>query len=123
RCIAEPSRAQRPLGPSAKGCPVNTPPLAHIVLLSFQPQVKPDGTRTTGHATGGREPGGFSNRKDRTMLYWAIVFLVIALIAAALGFGGIAGAASGIAQVLFVVFLAIFVISLFIGIGRRGPVA
>jgi uncharacterized membrane protein YtjA (UPF0391 family) len=29
------------------------------------------------------------------MLYWALVFLVIALVAAALGFGGIAGAAAG----------------------------
>lgn len=49
------------------------------------------------------------------MLYWAIVFFVVALIAAVLGFGGIAGAASWIAQVLFVVFLIAFVISLFMG--------
>ena len=35
------------------------------------------------------------------MLYWALVFLVIALVAGLLGFGGIASAASGIAQVLF----------------------
>jgi len=38
------------------------------------------------------------------MLYWALVFLVIALIAGALGFGGIAGAAGGIAQI-FVLYL------------------
>ncbi|GGL69238.1 DUF1328 domain-containing protein [Wenxinia marina] len=46
------------------------------------------------------------------MLSWALVFLVIALIAAALGFGGIAGASAGIAQVLFFIFAALFVISL-----------
>jgi len=53
------------------------------------------------------------------MLYWAIVFLVIALIAGALGFGGIVGAATGIAKILFVVFLVLFVASLIFG-GVRG---
>jgi uncharacterized membrane protein YtjA (UPF0391 family) len=38
------------------------------------------------------------------MLTWAISFGVIALIAAALGFGGIAGAAAGIAKFLFFLF-------------------
>ena len=38
--------------------------------------------------------------------------LVIALIAAALGFGGIAGASAGIAQILFYVFLVLLLISL-----------
>jgi uncharacterized membrane protein YtjA (UPF0391 family) len=46
------------------------------------------------------------------LLTWAVIFLVIALIAAALGFGGIASAASGIAKILFFVFLAIFIILL-----------
>ncbi len=53
------------------------------------------------------------------MLYYAIVFFVIALIAAALGFGGIAGAATGIAKILFFVFLALFVLSLAFGGLRR----
>ena len=52
------------------------------------------------------------------MLGWAITFLVIALIAAVLGFGGIAGTAVGIAKILFAVFLVLFLISLFIGRGR-----
>jgi uncharacterized membrane protein YtjA (UPF0391 family) len=55
------------------------------------------------------------------MLTWAIVFLVIALIAAVLGFGGIAGASVGIAKILFFVFIAIFLISLIAGLVRRGP--
>ena len=50
------------------------------------------------------------------MLYWALMFLVVALIAAALGFGGIAGAAGGIAKILFFLFLVFFVISLFAGL-------
>ena len=49
------------------------------------------------------------------MLRWAIIFLVIALVAALLGFGGLAGAAAGIAEILFWVFLALFVISLIFG--------
>ncbi|MDI1312853.1 DUF1328 domain-containing protein [Prosthecobacter sp.] len=53
------------------------------------------------------------------MLSWAITFLVIALIAGVLGFGGIAGTATGIAQVLFGLFLILFIVSLLIG--RRSP--
>lgn len=49
------------------------------------------------------------------MLNYALIFLVVALIAAAFGFGGIAGAAAGFAKVLFFVFLVLFVISLFMG--------
>jgi uncharacterized membrane protein YtjA (UPF0391 family) len=49
------------------------------------------------------------------MLSWSITFLIIAIIAAVLGFGGIAGAATGIAQVLFGLFLVLFVVSLFFG--------
>lgn len=53
------------------------------------------------------------------MLSWAITFLVIALIAGVLGFGGIAGTATGIAQVLFGLFLILFLVSLLLG--RRTP--
>lgn len=53
------------------------------------------------------------------MLYYAIVFFVVALIAAALGFGGIAGAATGIAKILFFIFVILFIASLIFG-GLRG---
>lgn len=46
------------------------------------------------------------------MLYWALVFFIVAIIAAVFGFGGIASASAGIAQVLFFIFLALFVITL-----------
>lgn len=55
------------------------------------------------------------------MLSWALTFLIIALIAAAFGFGGIAGTATGIAKILFFVFLVMFVLSLIFG--RRAPVS
>ena len=56
------------------------------------------------------------------MLYWALTFLVVALIAALFGFGGIAAEAATIGQVLFVVFLILFLVSLLTGLVRR-PVA
>ncbi len=43
------------------------------------------------------------------MLGWALTFLVVALVAALFGFGGIATASAGIAQVLFFVFLVLFI--------------
>ncbi|WP_395671568.1 DUF1328 domain-containing protein [Phenylobacterium sp.] len=46
------------------------------------------------------------------MLGWAVTFLVVALIAAVLGFTSIAGAAMGIAKILFFVFLALFLVSI-----------
>ena len=49
------------------------------------------------------------------MLRWSITFFVVAIIAALLGFGGIAGAAVGIAKIFFFVFIALFVISLIMG--------
>jgi len=55
------------------------------------------------------------------MLHYAIVFFIIALAAAVLGFGGIAGAAAGIAKILFFVFIVLFAISFIMG--RRPPVA
>jgi uncharacterized membrane protein YtjA (UPF0391 family) len=49
------------------------------------------------------------------MLGWAIGFFIAALVAAVLGFGGIASAFTGIAIILFWVFLALFVLSLLFG--------
>ena len=53
------------------------------------------------------------------MLRWAIVFLIVALIAGVFGFGGVAADAAWIAKVLFFVFIALFVISFVLG--KRGP--
>src|SRR5262245_19059714 len=59
------------------------------------------------------------NKRSNIMLSWALTFLVIALNAAALGFSGLAGEASWVAHVLFVVFLILFLVSAIMG--RRVP--
>lgn len=53
------------------------------------------------------------------MLHYAIVFLVIALIAALFGFGGIAAGAVEIAKILFFVFVILAVVSFVISLGRK----
>jgi uncharacterized membrane protein YtjA (UPF0391 family) len=53
------------------------------------------------------------------VLHYAIVFLVIALIAALFGFGGIAAGAVAIAKILFFVFLVMAVVAFIVGLGRR----
>ena len=55
------------------------------------------------------------------MLRYAVIFFVIAIIAALFGFGGIAAGASEIAKVLFFVFLVLFIVSLVAGLIKRGP--
>ena len=53
------------------------------------------------------------------MLHYAAVFFVIALVAALLGFTGIAAGAVEIARMLFFVFVVLFVASLITGLIRR----
>jgi uncharacterized membrane protein YtjA (UPF0391 family) len=53
------------------------------------------------------------------MLHYALVFFVIAIIAAVFGFGGVAVASAGIAKILFFLFVIAFVISLIMHVGRR----
>jgi uncharacterized membrane protein YtjA (UPF0391 family) len=55
------------------------------------------------------------------VLGWSILFLIVAVIAAVFGFGGIAAAATDIARLLFVVFLVLFVISLVLGWRNTSP--
>lgn len=54
------------------------------------------------------------------MLHYAVVFFVIALVAALFGFGGIAAGAMGIGKILFLVFIVLAVVSLLFGLVRRG---
>lgn len=53
------------------------------------------------------------------MLNYAVVFLIIALVAALFGFTGIAAGAVEIAKILFFIFLLLFVASLVVGMMRR----
>lgn len=52
------------------------------------------------------------------MLGWAITFLIVALVAAVLGFGGVAGAAMEIAKLVFFVAIVLFAISAAVGLLR-----
>jgi uncharacterized membrane protein YtjA (UPF0391 family) len=72
-------------------------------------------------------PSGFGKQAARLfggggttdMLHYALVFLLIALVAALLGFGGIAASFAGIAKILFFLFIILFLVSLIMNVSRR----
>jgi uncharacterized membrane protein YtjA (UPF0391 family) len=56
------------------------------------------------------------------MLRWAVIFFIVAIVAAVFGFGNISVAATDIAKILFFVFLVIFLITLVMHLmGGKGP--
>lgn len=55
------------------------------------------------------------------MFGWALTFLVVALVAAVLGFGGIAGAAVSIAKIIFFIAIVLFAISIIAHLVRGRP--
>jgi uncharacterized membrane protein YtjA (UPF0391 family) len=67
----------------------------------------------------GAGPERASVPSEVTMLYWALVFFIIAIVAAFLGFGGVAFAAAGVAKILFFIFLVLFIVSLLANVARR----
>jgi len=60
-------------------------------------------------------------KEDRIMLGWVVTFLIIALVAGVLGFGGIAGASIEIAKIIFFIAVILFLVSAVVGVtrGRR----
>jgi uncharacterized membrane protein YtjA (UPF0391 family) len=56
--------------------------------------------------------------QERIMLGWVVTFLVVALIAGLLGFGGIAGASVEIAKIIFFIAIVLFLVSAVIGLVR-----
>jgi uncharacterized membrane protein YtjA (UPF0391 family) len=56
--------------------------------------------------------------RGRVMLSWVVTFLIIALIAGVLGFGGIAGASVEIAKAIFFIAVILFLISAVVGLVR-----
>jgi uncharacterized membrane protein YtjA (UPF0391 family) len=57
--------------------------------------------------------------KETAMLHYTVVFLVVALIAAVFGFGGIAAGAVEIARILFFIFALMAVVSFIMGLTRK----
>jgi uncharacterized membrane protein YtjA (UPF0391 family) len=72
------------------------------------------------HETDFGPPVGAAGSGRRTkMLYYALVFLLIAIVAAVFGFGGVAVISAGIAKILFFVFIVLFLVSLITHMSRR----
>ena len=64
----------------------------------------------------------FKRKTSIAMLGWAVTFLIVALVAAVLGFGGIAGVAVEAAKIVFFVTIVLFAISALVGLVRgRAP--
>jgi uncharacterized membrane protein YtjA (UPF0391 family) len=57
-------------------------------------------------------------KRGRVMLSWVVTFLIIALIAGILGFGGLAGASIEIAKIIFFVAIVLFLVSAVVGLAR-----
>jgi uncharacterized membrane protein YtjA (UPF0391 family) len=81
------------------------PPLSAARLIRFACETHP-AQRTSAH------------KEDDAMLHYAIVFFIIAIIAAVFGFTGIAAGAAEIAKILFYIFLVVFVVTLLLGVLR-----
>jgi uncharacterized membrane protein YtjA (UPF0391 family) len=65
-------------------------------------------------------PGAIKNLwRVFEMLHYALVFFLIAIVAAVFGFGGISVASAGIAKILFFLFLVVFLVTLVMGVARR----
>jgi uncharacterized membrane protein YtjA (UPF0391 family) len=62
---------------------------------------------------------GGRGAKVMNLLHWAVIFLVVAIVAAALGFGGVAGTAMEGARIFVWIFLILFIASLVVGLLRR----
>lgn len=58
-------------------------------------------------------------KEEDAMLRWALIFLVVAIVAGIFGFAGIMLAAAGIAKLLFYLFLVLFLVSLVMGLVSR----
>jgi uncharacterized membrane protein YtjA (UPF0391 family) len=52
------------------------------------------------------------------MLGWVVTFLIVALIAGVLGFGGVAGASIEIAKIIFFIAVVLFLVSAVLGVAR-----
>jgi uncharacterized membrane protein YtjA (UPF0391 family) len=69
---------------------------------------------------GVRRSGRSRNSKPEVyvMLGWVVTFLVVALVAGILGFGGVAGASIEIAKIIFFIAVVLFVVSAVVGVAR-----
>jgi uncharacterized membrane protein YtjA (UPF0391 family) len=78
--------------------------------IVFHPDYFSSKRRASGARTGRTEV--------RVMLGWVVTFLIIALIAGVLGFGGVAGASIEIAKLIFFIAVVLFLVSAIVGLAR-----
>jgi uncharacterized membrane protein YtjA (UPF0391 family) len=93
--------------------------LGATLIITAGRKVRPDqfvdGTKSTmvDYSSDIKEPA-------MNLLRWALIFLVVSLVAALFGFGGISAASADIARILFYIFVVIFFVFLVLGLmGRR----
>src|SRR5882724_4890958 len=100
----------------ASACHVGAESPAHepMVARSAVPEGRSTAPRKPG-TTAAAHAGETPNRGTGSMLHYAIVFFVLALLAALFGFGGIATTAAGIAKLFFIGFVILAVLSLIFG--------
>ncbi len=126
--FSTPVTTSRPIREIAR----TTHPIARIITLvstslraKNRPAIDPfrlGGPQRTGQGTGGSATAfGSHHLWRRSMLKWALIFLVVGVLLGAMGFGGIGGAFVGIAKILFFVAIAIFLIFLVLALmaGRK----
>ena len=85
----------------------------------FCPQFRLSSNGTNGASSSSHGTRTCGQFKEVEMLYYAVVFFIIALIAALFGFGGIAAGAASIAKILFVVFLIVALVTFLLSLVRR----
>src|SRR5688572_2273266 len=93
--------------------------IVHSELVHGAPQRRHGSVMKTGPSVvGARRLHGITERRPQ-MLRWALIFLVISIVAAIFGFGGISAAAADIARVLFFIFIVFFLVLLIAGLSLR----
>jgi uncharacterized membrane protein YtjA (UPF0391 family) len=65
-----------------------------------------------------RRPSHKRKTEVLNMLGWVVTFLIVALIAGILGFGGVAGASIEIAKIIFFIAVVLFLVSAVVGVSR-----
>ena len=97
-------------------------PISQRIFAISGPELVFHALHCPGRIWGAFAPGG-NRKRDHVMLSWVVTFLIIALIAGVLGFGGIAGASVEIAKAIFFIAVVLFLISAVVGLVRgRGSV-
>jgi uncharacterized membrane protein YtjA (UPF0391 family) len=91
------------------------------ILIDFAWRTGPEllfQSRIISAKTRGRLFAQLRKQEDRVMLGWVVTFLIIALIAGILGFGGVAGASIEIAKIIFFIAVVLFLVSAIVGLAR-----